>query len=85
VLLVTGTGPEVANLLGPDVAGGERRALQRRRGNLQDGERRHELVQRLRHSRDAGDQRREGDAKAVSQSGQGYQVNDGGLHLEKLR
>lgn len=77
MLLVTGAGPEVANLLGLDVAGSERRALQRGRGNLQDGERRSELVQGLRHSRNAGNQGREGDAEAPGQAGQGDQVNHG--------
>ena len=85
VLLVAGTGPEVPNLLGPDVAGSERRAIQRRGGDLEDGKRGSELVQELRHSGDAGNQRREGDAEALPKRGQGQQMNRGCLHRGEFK
>ena len=74
VLLVARTSPEVSDLLGLDVAGGERRTVQRRRRNLQDGKRGSIFGKRLRDSGDAGNQRGEG--KTLCQAGQGYQVDN---------
>jgi hypothetical protein len=58
MLVITSASPKVSNLLGLDVGHLERGAVQRRRGNLQDGQRRGIVGQRLSDTRDLGDQRR---------------------------
>ena len=80
MLLITRASPEVPNLLGLDVAAGERRAVQGRRGDLEDGQRRSQLVQGLGDTRDAGDQGRQRDGEALPEGGQGQQVSQSRLH-----
>lgn len=58
MLVVTSTSPKVSNLLGLDVGHLERGAVQRRRGNLQNGQRRGVIGQRLSDTRDLRDQGR---------------------------
>lgn len=80
MLLVTRTGPEVTNLLGLDITRGKRRTLKRRSRDLQNRQRRSIVRQDLSDTRDAGDQRRKGEA--LAQRNQGYQRCNSRLHFD---
>jgi hypothetical protein len=82
VLLVTGTSPEVANLLGLDVAGLEGRAIKGSGGNLQDGQGRDNVVQGLGDSWDVRNQRGQRDRERRPEGGEWDQLDQRGLHLE---
>lgn len=69
VLVVTSASPKVSNLLGLDVGHLERGAVQRRRGNLQDGQRRGVVGQRLSDTRDLGDERGEAQTQPLVEVG----------------
>lgn len=57
VALVSRSRPEVADLLGPDVGASEWGALLGRKRHLQNGQRRHDVVEGFSDSGDGGDQR----------------------------
>ena len=59
MLVVTRASPEVANLLGLNVLGLKRRAVQRRCGDLEDRQRGDKTIERLSDSRNRGDERRQ--------------------------
>jgi hypothetical protein len=83
VLLVTGTSPEVTNLLGLDVTGSERRAVQSSSGDLQDGKRGDNVAQGLSHTGNVRNQRRQRDRKGLPEGDQGDQVDKRSrLHLD---
>lgn len=63
MVVVTGTGPDVANLLGLDVLGLKEGTVKRRRGDLQNGQRRRQVHQGLRHAGNGRNQRRQADAQ----------------------
>lgn len=60
MLVISSTGPEVSNLLGLNITPSERGALQSRRRNLQNGQRRSVLGDRVCKPGNGRDQRREG-------------------------
>lgn len=80
MLLVTRTRPEVTNLLGFDITRGKRRTLKRRSRDLQNRQRRSIVRQDLSDTRDAGDQRRKGEA--LAQRNQGCQRCNSRLHFD---
>ena len=83
VLLVTGTSPEVTNLLGLEVTGSEGRAVHSSSGDLQDGKRRDNVVQGLCHTGNVRDQRWQRDRKRLPKGGQGDQLDKRNrLHLD---
>lgn len=79
VELITSSSPEVTNLLGLDITRSERRALKRRGWDLQDRQRRSICCQRLRYSRNAGNERRE--RKALRDGDQVRNGGNGVLHV----
>ena len=80
MLLVTRTGPEVTDLLGLDITRGKRRTLKRRSRDLQNWQRRSIVCQYLSDARNAGDQRRKGEA--LAQRNQRCQRCNSGLHFD---
>lgn len=81
VELISGTSPKISNLLGLDVTGSERRALQRRSWDLQDRQRRGVCSQSLSNT---GDGRNEGrQRKALPESHQRRKRSNGVLHFQK--
>lgn len=82
MLLVTRTSPEVTNLFGLDITRGKRRTLKRRSRDLQNRQRRSIVRQDLSDTRDAGDQRRKGEA--LTQRNQGCQRCNKRLHFDSF-
>jgi hypothetical protein len=82
VLLITGTSPEVTNLLGLDVAGLEGGAVEGSSRDLQDGQGRDDVVQGLGDSRDMRNQRRQRDRERRPEGGEWDQLDQRGLHGE---
>lgn len=83
VLLVTGTSPEVPNLLGLEVTGSEGGAVHSGSGDLQDGKRGNNVVQGLSHTGNVRNQRGQRDRKGLPEGGQGDQLDKRSrLHLD---
>lgn len=79
MLLITRTSPEVADLLGLDVTRRKWRTLKRRSRDLQNRQRRGILGQNLSDTRDAGNERGEGET--FSQDSQRRERQESRLHL----